>query len=167
MRNKAYVGIGAVAMGIAGSNCDAQFLQEYLGIRAEWVDMSEVQRRYQLDIYDKEEFEQAYAWTRAHCKEGFDKNANPHDRERKEYEWDFVVKMTLICRDILLGNEKLNNIGRHEEALGRNAILGGFQGQRMWTDFMPNGDFTEAILNSSFDWNGKRSRSPSQPKTTA
>ena len=156
MRNKAYVGIGAVAMGIAGSNCDAQFLQEYLGIRAEWVDMSEVQRRYQLDIYDKEEFEQAYAWTRAHCKEGFDKNANPHDRERKEYEWDFVVKMTLICRDILLGNEKLNNIGRHEEALGRNAILGGFQGQRMWTDFMPNGDFTEAILNSSFDWNGKK-----------
>ena len=156
MRNKAYVGIGAVAMGIAGSNCDAQFLQEYLGIRAEWVDMSEVQRRYQLDIYDKEEFEQAYAWTRAHCKEGFDKNANPHDWERKEYEWDFVVKMTLICRDILLGNEKLNNIGRHEEALGRNAILGGFQGQRMWTDFMPNGDFTEAILNSSFDWNGKK-----------
>ena len=156
MRNKAYVGIGAVAMGIAGSNCDAQFLQEYLGIRAEWVDMSEVHRRYQLDIYDKEEFEQAYAWTRAHCKEGFDKNANPHDRERKEYEWDFVVKMTLICRDILLGNEKLNNIGRHEEALGRNAILGGFQGQRMWTDFMPNGDFTEAILNSSFDWNGKK-----------
>lgn len=156
MRNKAYVGIGAVAMGIAGSNCDAQFLQEYLGIRAEWVDMSEVQRRYQLDIYDKEEFEQAYAWTRAHCKEGFDKNANPHDRERKEYEWDFVVKMTLICRDILLGNEKLNNIGRHEEALGRNAILGGFQGQRMWTDFMPNGDFTEAILNSSFYWNGKK-----------
>lgn len=156
MRNKAYVGIGAVAMGIAGSNCDAQFLQEYLGIRAEWVDMSEVQRRYQLDIYDKEEFEQAYAWTRAHCKEGFDKNANPHDRERKEYEWDFVVKMTLICRDILLGNEKLNNIGRHEEALGRNAILAGFQGQRMWTDFMPNGDFTEAILNSSFDWNGKK-----------
>ena len=156
MRNKAYVGIGAVAMGIAGSNCDAQFLQEYLGIRAEWVDMSEVQRRYQLDIYDKEEFEQAYAWTRAHCKEGFDKNANPHDRERKEYEWDFVVKMTLICRDILLGNEKLNNIGRHEEALGRNAILGGFQGQRMWTDFMPNGDFTEAIPNSSFDWNGKK-----------
>lgn len=131
-------------------------MQEYLGIRAEWVDMSEVQRRYQLDIYDKEEFEQAYAWTRAHCKEGFDKNANPHDRERKEYEWDFVVKMTLICRDILLGNEKLNNIGRHEEALGRNAILGGFQGQRMWTDFMPNGDFTEAILNSSFDWNGKK-----------
>lgn len=156
MRNKAYVGIGAVAMGIAGSNCDAQFLQEYLGIRAEWVDMSEVLRRYQLDIYDQEEFEKAYAWTRAHCKEGFDKNANPHDRARKEYEWDFVVKMTLICRDILLGNEKLNGIGRHEEALGRNAILGGFQGQRMWTDFMPNGDFTEAILNSSFDWNGKK-----------
>ena len=162
MRNKAYVGIGAVAMGIAGSNCDAQFLQEYLGIRAEWVDMSEVLRRYQLDIYDQEEFEKAYAWTRAHCKEGFDKNANPHDRARKEYEWDFVVKMTLICRDILLGNEKLNGIGRHEEALGRNAILGGFQGQRMWTDFMPNGDFTEAILNSSFDWNGKK-----QPFTLA
>ncbi|QEY34439.1 L-fucose isomerase [Caproiciproducens galactitolivorans] len=162
MRNKAYVGLGAVAMGIAGSYCDAEFFQKYLGIRAEWVDMTEILRRIHLGIYDHKEYEKALAWTKANCKEGVDNNAHPSTREQKEKEWEFVVKMTLVCRDIMLGNEKLNEIGKHEEALGRNAILGGFQGQRMWTDWLPNGDFTEAILNSSFDWNGKR-----QPITLA
>ena len=170
IRGKSYVGIGAVSMGIAGSICDPAFMQKYLGIRAEWVDMVEVTRRVELGIYDHDEYEKAFAWVKKNCPEGFDKNAEPSSRARKDWEWEFVVKMTLICRDILIGNEKLNTVkpcgaeaehagpkdGWHEEALGRNAILGGFQGQRQWTDFMPNCDFTEAILNSSFDWNGKK-----------
>ena len=156
MRNKAYVALGGVSMGIAGSNLDAAFFQKYLGIRAEWVDMTEILRRVDLEIYDHDEYEKAYKWIRANCPEGFDKNPNPHTREAKEEEWKFVTKMTLICRDILLGNEKLSDIGWPEEAKGRNAILGGFQGQRMFNDWKPNGDFTEAILNSPFDWNGKR-----------
>ncbi len=156
MRNRAYVNIGGVAMGIAGSFCDASFFQKYFGIRAEWVDMSEIIRRIDLGIYDHDEFEKALAWAKANCKEGFDKNANPHSRERKDYEWEYVIKMTLICRDLLTGNPKLAEMGFHEEAMGRNGILGGFQGQRQWTDYSPNGDFTEAILNSSFDWNGIR-----------
>ena len=172
LRGKSYVGIGAVAMGIAGSFCDADFWQEYLGIRAEWVDMVEVTRRVELGIYDHEEYERALKWVKENCPEGFDKNPENirHTPEQKEKEWEFVVKMTLICRDIMLGNDKLNDVrpvgaeaehsgpkdGWHEEALGRNAILGGFQGQRQWTDFMPNGDFTEAMLNTTFDWNGKK-----------
>lgn len=156
LRNKAYVNIGSVAMGIGGSYCNAQFFQDYLGMRPEWVDMSEVHRRVTLGIYDHEEFEKALAWTKANCPEGFDKNANPHSKEKKEEEWEFVVKMTLIIRDIMLGNEKLREMGWKEEANGRNAILAGFQGQRQWTDWLPNGDFSEAILNSTFDWNGKK-----------
>lgn len=158
MRNKAYVGLGSVAMGIAGSYCDANFFQKYLGIRAEWVDMTEILRRIHLEIYDKDEYERAIKWVRENCKEGFDKNPaeKKHSDEKKAEEWEFVTKMTLICRDIMFGNDKLNNIGWHEEALGRNAILGGFQGQRMWTDWLPNGDFTEAITNSSFNWDGKK-----------
>ncbi|MDR2647150.1 MAG: L-fucose isomerase [Oscillospiraceae bacterium] len=171
IKGKSYVGIGAVSMGIAGSTTDPSFMQHYFGLRPEWVDMSEVRRRVDLEIYDKEEYERALAWTKAHCAEGFDKNAVKSSAERKAWEWEFCVKMTLICRDILLGNPKLDSVkpspaligqngvfenGWHEEALGRNAILGGFQGQRQWTDYMPNCDFTEAILNSSFDWNGKK-----------
>ena len=171
IKGKSYVGIGSVSMGIAGSYTDAAVMQHYFGLRPEWVDMSEVRRRVDLEIYDKAEYEIALAWVKANCPEGFDKNAEPSSAERKAWEWEFVTKMTLICRDILLGNPKLNEAapsdaargqngivegGWHEEALGRNAILGGFQGQRQWTDYMPNCDFTEAILNSSFDWNGKR-----------
>ncbi|MCL2507801.1 MAG: L-fucose isomerase [Oscillospiraceae bacterium] len=170
IKGKSYVGIGSVSMGIAGSFCDPQFMQDYFGIRAEWVDMTEVIRRAEYGIYDQEEYQKALAWVKQNCREGFDKNAKPHTRERKDWEWEFCVKMTLICRDIMLGNDRLKETmpnelsaarsgpkdGWHEEALGRNAILGGFQGQRMWTDFMPNADFTEAILNSSFDWNGKK-----------
>ena len=170
-------------MGIAGSFCDADFWQEYLGIRAEWVDMVEVTRRVELGIYDHEEYERALKWVKENCPEGFDKNPENirHTPEQKEKEWEFVVKMTLICRDIMLGNDKLNDVrpvgaeaehsgpkdGWHEEALGRNAILGGFQGQRQWTDFMPNGDFTEAMLNTTFDWNGTESAVHSSlPRTT-
>lgn len=158
MRNKSYVNIGSVSMGIMGSYCNADFFQKYLGIRAEWVDMVEVLRRVNLEIYDHEEYKRALEWTKANCKEGFDKNPDgkARTRKQKDEEWEFVVKMTLICRDIMLGNPRLSDIGWHEEALGRNGIAGGFQGQRMWTDWLPNGDFTEALLNSSFDWNGIR-----------
>lgn len=156
LRNKAYVNIGGVAMGIGGAYCNAQFFQDYLGMRPEWVDMSEVHRRITLGIYDHDEFEKALAWAKENCPEGFDKNADPSSKEKKDEEWEFVVKMTLIIRDIMLGNEKLREMGWKEEANGRNAILGGFQGQRQWTDWLPNGDFSEAILNSSFDWNGKK-----------
>ena len=158
MKNKAYVGLGSVSMGIYGSFCDPDFFRKYLGIRAEWVDMSEVMRRVELSIFDHDEYEKAFAWTKANCKEGFDVNSESkqYTPEQKAKQWEFVVKMTLICKDIMLGNPKLAEMGFHEEALGRNAIAGGFQGQRMWTDFMPNADFTEAILNSTFDWTGKR-----------
>ena len=164
MRNKAYVNFGAIAMGIAGSYCDADFFQKYLGIRAEWVDMTEILRRITLEIYDHEEYERALAWTKANCKEGFDCNAGKNLPEvitkskvvPADKDWEFVVKMTMIVRDIMLGNQKIDEMGCHEEALGKNAIAGGFQGQRNWTDWLPNGDFTEAITNSTFDWNGKR-----------
>ena len=164
MRHKAYVNFGAIAMGIAGSYCDADFFQKYLGIRAEWVDMTEILRRITLEIYDHEEYERALAWTKANCKEGFDCNAGKNLPEvitkskvvPADKDWEFVVKMTMIVRDIMLGNQKIDEMGWHEEALGKNAIAGGFQGQRNWTDWLPNGDFTEAITNSTFDWNGKR-----------
>lgn len=158
MRNKSYVNMGSVSMGIMGSFCDPEFFQKYLGIRAEWVDMTEILRRVNNGIYDAEEYERALKWTKENCKEGYD--LNPEDKrvspEQKEEQWKFVIKMTLACRDIMLGNPKLNELGYHEEAMGRNAIAGGFQGQRMWTDWLPNGDFTEAILNSSFSWDGKK-----------
>ena len=156
MKNKSYVGIGGVSMGIAGSTCNPDFLAKYLGVRAEWVDMVEILRRMDLKIYDEDEYEIALGWTKKNCKEGIDLNANKFTAEQKADQWEFAVKMTLICRDILLGNKKLANKGFIEESLGRNAILGGFQGQRMWSDYKPNGDFTEAILNTSFDWTGKR-----------
>lgn len=160
MRGKSYLAIGSVSMGIAGSIVNPEFLQEYLGMRAEYVDCSELLRRIQLEIYDKDEYEKALAWTKKNCisREGTDYNPEniKRTREQKEADWEFVVKMTLIMRDLLIGNEKLAEIGYKEEAMGHNAIAGGFQGQRQWTDFLPNGDFSEAILNSSFDWNGIR-----------
>lgn len=160
MRGKSYLAIGSVSMGIAGSIVNPEFLQEYLGMRAEYVDCSELLRRIQLEIYDKDEYEKALAWTKKNCmsREGTDYNPESIKRtpEQKEADWEFVVKMTLIMRDLLIGNEKLAEIGYKEEAMGHNAIAGGFQGQRQWTDFLPNGDFSEAILNSSFDWNGIR-----------
>ena len=162
MKDKAYVSIGSVSMGIGGSFLDAEMMQKYFGIRAEWVDMTEILRRIDLEIYDKDELERELQWIKTSCNEGKDLNGTSwgqtdFTREELDAQWLFVAKMTLIIKDIMLGNDKLNEIGRHEEALGRNAIFGGFQGQRMWTDYKPNGDFTEAVLNSTFDWNGKRS----------
>ncbi len=164
MRNKSYVNIGATSMGIAGSAVDADFFQKYLGMRTEWVDMTEILRRITLGIYDHEEYEKARQWVRENCREGIDINKGKDFPEvitksrhiPDDEQWDFVVKHALVCRDILIGNKKLDEMGWHEEALGRNGIAGGFQGQRMWTDWLPNGDFTEAILSSTFDWNGPR-----------
>ncbi len=157
MKNKAYCNIGAVSMGIAGSYCNVDFFSKYLGLRPEWVDMVEIMRRIDLGIYDHEEYKKALAWKNEKCPDGPDiVNQPPMDDERRKKDWEFVIKMTLIVRDIMLGNEKLAEMGWIEESCGRNAILGGFQGQRQWTDYLPNGDFTEAILNSTFDWNGKK-----------
>jgi L-fucose isomerase len=158
MKGKSYLSIGYSSMGIAGSAVDSNFFQEYLGIRTEFVESVEILRRIDQGIFDQEEFEKALAWTKEHCKEGFDCNKpqNKADAARKQYEWETVVKMTLICRDMMIGNPKLVERGFREEGLGRNAILGGFQGQRQWTDYQPNADFPEAMLNSSFDWNGIR-----------
>jgi len=158
MRGKSYLSLGSVSMGIAGSIVKEDFFQEYLGMRNEYVDMSEFIRRLQKNIYDHEEFQKALQWTKKYCKEGKDHNspAQQLSRKQKDEIWETVVKMTLIARDLMRGNPVLEKMGYGEEALGHNALLGGFQGQRQWTDFMPNGDFTEAILNSSFDWNGLR-----------
>jgi L-fucose isomerase len=161
MRNKAYVGIGSVSMGIGGSFLDGNLMQKYFGIRAEWVDMTEILRRIDLEIYDKEEYQKELNWIKTKVKEGKDWNGDAFGnkyftREELDRQWEFTAKMTIIIKDIMLGNPKLNDIGWHEEALGKNAVLGGFQGQRMWTDYKPNADFAEAILNSSFDWNGKK-----------
>ena len=158
MRGKAYCGLGAVAMGIAGSFEDPDFMQKYLGIRAEWVDMVEILRRIDLGIYDHAEYEKELAWIKKNCKKGLEVNT-PELRntpEQDEREWEFIAKMTIIVRDIMLGNPVLAEMGYVEESNGRNAIFGGFQGQRQWTDYKPNADFTEAILNTTFDWNGKR-----------
>lgn len=158
MRGKSYLAIGSVSMGIAGSIVNPDFLQEYLGMRTEYKDCSEILRRVQLEIYDKDEYKKALEWTKKNCKEGEDLNPEhlKKSREEKDKDWEFVVKMTLIMRDMLAGNPKLAGMGWEEESMGHNAIAGGFQGQRQWTDFMPDGDFSEAILNSSFDWNGIR-----------
>ncbi|MFA5848974.1 MAG: L-fucose isomerase [Bacteroidales bacterium] len=158
MRNKSYLSIGSVSMGIAGSIVNADFFQDYLGMRNEYVDSCEVDRRISLEIFDKEEFERAIKWTRDNCKEGEDYNP-PHlvyNHTEKDEIWKYVVKMTLVIRDLMIGNAKLKEMGFGEEAMGHNAIVSGFQGQRQWTDYKPNGDFSEAILNSSFDWNGLR-----------
>ena len=158
MRGKSYLAMGSVSMGIAGSVVDQSFFQDYLGMRNETVDMSEFVRRFDEEIYDKEEYERALKWVKENCPEGPDLNSDDMktDRKRKDWEWETVVKMALIARDLMVGNPNLKKLGHGEESLGHNAILSGFQGQRQWTDHFPNGDFLEAILNSSFDWNGIR-----------
>jgi L-fucose isomerase len=158
MKNKSYLSLGGMSMGIAGSYVDQEFLLDYLGVRTEVIDMSELVRRAERGIYDPVEYKKALEWVKVNCKEGTDVNdpAKQASRERKDWEWEMVVKMTLAARDLMIGNPRLKRLGFGEEALGHNAIFGGFQGQRAWTDHLPNGDFMEAILNSSFDWNGIR-----------
>lgn len=157
MRGKSYLQIGSICMGIGGSIIDSAFIEEYLGMRVESVDETEVIRRMTEEIYDKGEFERALKWTKEKCIEGFDKNPEhvQKTREQKDKDWEFVVKMMCIIKDLMNGNENLPE-GCEEERLGHNAIAAGFQGQRQWTDFYPNCDFPEALLNTSFDWNGAR-----------
>ncbi|KAA6331351.1 L-fucose isomerase [termite gut metagenome] len=160
MRGKSYLSMGSVSMGIAGSIVDPNFFQEYLGMRNESIDQVEILRRFELGIYDKDEYAKAMAWTEKYCKPNEGKDFNDTDkaktRAEKDKDWEFVVKMTIIIRDLMRGNPKLKELGFKEESLGHNAIVAGFQGQRQWTDFQPNGDFSEALLNTSFDWNGIR-----------
>lgn len=156
MHGKCYLSIGGVSMGIAGSIVDQDFFEDFLGMRVESVDMTELVRRIDTKIYDQEEFKRAYAWVRANCVEGSDCNKKSRSRKRRDWEWEFVVKCAMIVRDLMVGNPRLAKLGFGEEALGHNAIACGFQGQRHWTDHYPNGDFLEAMLNSSFDWNGIR-----------
>ncbi|WP_042199815.1 L-fucose isomerase [Paenibacillus camerounensis] len=158
MKGKSYLSMGSVSMGIAGSIVNEQFFQDYLGMRNEYIDMSEYVRRFEEEIYDKEEFAQALAWVKEKCITGADNNPQhlQISDELKEQQWETCVKMALIARDLMVGNPRLAELGFEEEANGHNAIVGGFQGQRQWTDHFPNGDFMETILNSSFDWNGRR-----------
>ena len=157
MRGKSYLQVGSVTMGIAGSIIDSAFMEEYLGMRVESVDEVEIIRRMTEGIYDEKEYEKALSWTKSHCKEGWDKNPDfvKRNDEQKDRDWKFVVKMMCILKDLMNGNPNLPE-GREEEAVGHNAIAAGFQGQRQWTDFYPNGDFAEALMNSSFDWDGAR-----------
>ena len=157
MRGKSWLQIGSICMGIGGSIIDSAFIEEYLGMRVESVDEVEIIRRMTEEIYDKAEYEKALAWTKKYCKEGWDKNPEflQKSREQKDKDWEFVVKMMAIIKDLMNGNKNLPE-GCEEEMVGHNAIAAGFQGQRQWTDFYPNGDFAEALLNSSFDWNGAR-----------
>ena len=158
IKGKSYLSIGGVSMGIAGSMVNPDFFEDYLALRVEYVDMTELIRRIEEEIYDKEEYEKAIIWVKKYCKEGPDNNPEnmQKSREEKNRAWEMVVKMTIIARDLMIGNPKLAKLGFKEEALGHNAIAAGFQGQRHWTDHFPNGDFTETILNSSFDWDGIR-----------
>lgn len=164
MKGKSYVNIGSSCMGIAGSQVDYSFFGKYLGMPVEYVDMTEILRRMTLGIYDEAEYKKAYTWIQEKCQEGIDINVGKEYPEvitkskvvPADQDWDFIAKQAVIIRDILFGNEQLAQIGWKEEARGRHAIAGGFQGQRQWTDWLPNGDFTEAIMASTFDWNGPR-----------
>lgn len=156
MKGKSYLSCGGVSMGIAGSIVNPDFFESYLGMRCEQIDMVEFIRRIEEGIYDKEEFKRALDWTKTNCREGRDKNAQPSSRERKDWEWEFTIKCALIAKDLINGNPRLKELGYSEESMGHNAIAAGFQGQRQWTDYYPNTDFVEAILCSSFDWNGRR-----------
>ncbi|EMI22858.1 L-fucose isomerase [Rhodopirellula maiorica SM1] len=158
MRGKAYLSMGGTSMGIAGSVVDQGFWEKWLGMRVEAIDMSEFVGRMQKEQYDPQEYERALAWVKENCPEGKDYNAEDQVRSREQLdsEWSDSVKMALIARDLMVGNPRLAEMGLGEQAMGHQAIASGFQGQRQWTDHFPNGDFLEAILNTSFDWNGKR-----------
>lgn len=158
MRGKSYLGMGGVSMGIAGSIVDQPFFESYLGMRVETIDMTEFLRRMDHGIFDQAEYRKALKWVKENCPEGRDYNSPKTARPRAQLdgEWGKSVKMALIARDLMVGNPKLAEIGFGEEANGHNALAAGFQGQRQWTDGQPNGDFMEAILNTSFDWNGIR-----------
>ena len=161
MKNKSYLSLGGTSMGIAGSMVNSDFFEDYLGMRVEFIDMVELVRRFDLELYDHAEYEKAIDWVRKHCKEGLGRSEEDRSktREQLDKDWEMSVKMFLCARDLMIGNPNYEK-RFSEEALGHNAILGGFQGQRQWTDYFPNGDFMESMLNSSFDWNGTRAPFP-------
>ncbi|HJE50494.1 MAG TPA: L-fucose isomerase [Tessaracoccus flavescens] len=158
MKGQSYLSIGGVSMGIAGCVVKEEFWNYYLGMRNEYIDMVEIERRIKLEIYDKDEYEVAYKWVRENLKQGEDFNPEEWQRSAEDHEdwWEWSTKMVLIGRDLMIGNPKLAEMGFEEEALGHGALASGFQGQRQWTDFLPNGDLMETLVNTSFDWNGKR-----------
>ncbi|NLK06982.1 MAG: L-fucose isomerase, partial [Spirochaetales bacterium] len=159
MRGKSYLSIGGMSMGIAGSLVDQDLLQDYLGMRTEVIDMCEIERRIAENIFDPEEYKQAIAWVRKNCIQAEDTANAPENRRSDEQlakDWEYCTKMTMIARDLMIGNKQLEKHGFREEALGHNALFAGFQGQRQWTDHWPNGDFMETMLTTSFDWNGIR-----------
>ena len=156
MKNKSYLSIGSVSLGMSSSSPDPVFFEDYLGMRCEYSDMTEIIRRIENGIFDKKEFTRAIKWIKDYCREGIDDNVPPASNKEKQDTWAYVVKMAMVVRDMMSGNPVLKGTKHNEESMGRNAIAAGFQGAREWTDFMPNGDFLETILNSSFDWNGKR-----------
>lgn len=156
LRGKTYLSMGGISMGIGGSIVNQDFFEDYFGMRVECIDMTELVRRVEEKIYDEAELARALAWVKKYCPEGKDYNRKRSSRKRLDWEWEFTVKCALIVRDLMIGNPRLRKLGFGEEAMGRNAILSGFQGQRQWTDHYPNGDFFEALLSSSFDWNGIR-----------
>ena len=159
MKDRSYLSIGNVSMGIAGSFLDPMVLQQYLGMRAEWIDMSEVNRRIEKKIYDEEEYELAAKWVKENINVGpdyYNSSENKHTEEQYKFDWEYSIKMAIIFKDLMNGNPKLAEKGYYEESLGKGAIAAGFQGQRQWTDYLPNADFAESILNSSFDWRGVR-----------
>lgn len=156
MRGKSYLSIGNISMGIAGSAVNHHFFERYLGMRVETVESVEFIRRIECNIFDQAEYQRAAAWAKANCKEGPDRNATKLTPEQKARVWEWSLKMAMIGRDLMVGNPELAKLGYEEEAMGHNAIAAGFQGQRQWTDYYPNGDFMEAILSSSFDWDGIR-----------
>ena len=158
MKSKSYLSIGSVSMGIAGSVVDSDLFEDYLGMRVEYADMTEIKRRIDLKIYDDTEYKKALKWVKGNLNEGPDTNSDKIKKSRQDLDsdWEFSVKMALVARDMMIGNASLKSLGFFEESLGHNAIAAGFQGQRQWTDHYPNGDLAETILNSSFDWNGKR-----------
>lgn len=156
MRGTSYLAMGGVSMGIAGSIVTQDLFERYFGMRVESVDMSEFLGRIGKGMFDQEEYARALAWVKSNCAEGKDYNGDPRSREQKDADWEMCVKMALIARDLMVGNPRLAEMGFKEQAHGHNALAGGFQGQRQWTDYYPNGDFLEAILTTSFDWNGVR-----------
>jgi len=158
MKGKSYLSLGTVSMGISGCISDELFFQQYLGMRISYVDMSEIQRRMNKGIYDPEELSKAIEWFSNNCKEGVDYNdpSLMHTKEQKAEDARDSIKLAIIVKDMMKGNQKLQDMGYEEEAAGYGAVAGGFQGQRAWTDQNANGDFMEAILNSTFDWNGRR-----------
>lgn len=158
MKGRSYAAIGGTSMGIMGSFLDPYFCLKYLGMRPEWVDMAEIRRRIEKHIYVEEEYREVLNWIKTDCPEGWDKNRADliHSAEQKKLDWEFVAKLTVIIKDIMQGNEKLAALGFEEEAFGKNALYAGFQGQREWSDWNPNCDFTESIFNSTFDWRGKK-----------